>query len=74
MTKSVADVITSCKSKNIKTYRDIQSSLIPCIDPNFIDRRVFIYEYNNERFSVDASRQACYKCKYMYFIYTHTLI
>lgn len=66
MNTAVTDVITSYKPRTIKTLRDQQSALTPCIDPYIIENQVFEYIYNTQRTLVNPNKEACFRCHYMY--------
>ena len=66
MNKAVTDVITSYKPRTIKTLRDQQSALTPCVDPYIIEGQVTEYIYNTHRTLVDPNKEACFRCHYMY--------
>lgn len=66
MNKAVTDVITSYKPRTIKTLRDQQSALTPCIDPFIVEGQVFEYIYDTHRTLIDPGKQACFRMHYMY--------
>ena len=66
MNIAVTDVITSYKSRTIKTLRDQQIALTPCLDPNIYEERVTSYIYDTQRQLVNPLREGCFRLHYMY--------
>ena len=66
MNTAVTDVITSYKSRTIKTLRDQQIALTPCLDPNIYEERVTSYIFDTQRQLVNPLREACFRLHYMY--------
>ena len=66
MNKAVTDVITSYKPRTIKTLRDQQSALTPCLDPFIVEGQVTEYIYDTHRQLVDPNKEACFRMHYMY--------
>lgn len=66
MNTAVTDVITSYKSRTIKTLRDQQTALTPCLDYYIYENRVDDYIYDTQRQLVNPLRENCFRLHYMY--------
>lgn len=65
MNKVVTDVITSYKYKTEKVIKDQQTALIPALDNNMIEGRVFEYLYDSQRTIINPANSVCYRCRYL---------